>query len=311
MVDPPAHARGLGDPRIERRHLEYFIAVSECGGFKAAGERLFVAASGIAQGIRQLEHYLGVTLFERSRLGSRLTPEGRAVVGPAHRALRAFDLVVAAASEVAGLSTGTLDTISTPSLAQEPLSTLIGVFRRRHPGVRVRLTAPAAQFVSEITASIVEGENEIGVTEHPGGAVDGIRITPMYTGEIWAVCPPGTTGMAERIPRSRLVELGIIVAPYWESSDLYRQLRATCPEIDDAIVIRTEHRDSFISLAMAGAGAVLTDTVQARRAAMRGAIVARLDPPLTRDVVVVCRDSHLSPAAAAFLELCRDSGSLE
>lgn len=59
------------------RHLNYFIAVAEQGGFTRAAAMLHVSQPALSQQIRQLEETLGVQLFDRSGRNTRLTDSGK------------------------------------------------------------------------------------------------------------------------------------------------------------------------------------------------------------------------------------------
>ncbi|MEH6995110.1 LysR family transcriptional regulator [Neobacillus drentensis] len=61
-------------------HLQYIIEVSEQGTIAKAAEKLHVSHSAISQAITSMEFELGVTIFKRSRSGSQLTREGKAVI---------------------------------------------------------------------------------------------------------------------------------------------------------------------------------------------------------------------------------------
>jgi LysR family transcriptional regulator of abg operon len=60
--------------------LRDVVAVSETGSLRAAGRHLGIAQPAITRSIREIEHELGVTLFERHAKGVRLTDIGRAFV---------------------------------------------------------------------------------------------------------------------------------------------------------------------------------------------------------------------------------------
>ena len=60
--------------------LQYIIEVSELGTIAKAADKLHVSHSAISQAIANLESELGITIFNRSRSGSKCTPEGKTVV---------------------------------------------------------------------------------------------------------------------------------------------------------------------------------------------------------------------------------------
>ena len=62
------------------RHLCLFLAVAEKEHFGRAAEALGISQPPLTEHIKVLEYALKVKLFERSRQGTRLTPEGRAIL---------------------------------------------------------------------------------------------------------------------------------------------------------------------------------------------------------------------------------------
>jgi DNA-binding transcriptional LysR family regulator len=76
--------------RVNLTRIRYFLAVVDGGTVTAAAEQLHVAQPAISRQLQQLEHELGVRLFERKNHRLKLTSAGRAF------APMAADLVVQA-----------------------------------------------------------------------------------------------------------------------------------------------------------------------------------------------------------------------
>ena len=68
-----------------------FLAAVTTGSFAAAAVRVHASPSAVTERIKQLEHMLGVRLFERDKRGCRLTSAGRAFVPSAEHFVRAWD----------------------------------------------------------------------------------------------------------------------------------------------------------------------------------------------------------------------------
>lgn len=86
---------------MELRHLRYFLTVAEEQSFTKAAEKLFTAQPSLSQQIKDLEHEVGVALFDRSARKVKLTDEGQAFLIHAKQALHSSKLAVAAARQVA------------------------------------------------------------------------------------------------------------------------------------------------------------------------------------------------------------------
>jgi DNA-binding transcriptional LysR family regulator len=150
---------------MERRQLEYFIAVAEHEGFSRASAALNVSQSAISQAVAQLESELRSELFVRTGRNALLTASGRAALVPARRALRKLATVRAVVDDVMGMAGGTLDIATFPPLAEWPLGATVGEFRRLYPAVTVNIKGPRSTKGHEVAAMVRDGHCEIGFTE--------------------------------------------------------------------------------------------------------------------------------------------------
>lgn len=67
--------------------LRSFVMVAEEGNLTRAARKRHTTPSAVSEHLRHLEETLGVTLFERTRLGMTLTREGDLLLAPARKAL--------------------------------------------------------------------------------------------------------------------------------------------------------------------------------------------------------------------------------
>lgn len=120
-------------------HLRDIVAVAERGSLRGAARHLGMAQPAITRSIREIEHELGVAIFERHSKGVVLTAMGqlflRRAVSVQHELRRAREEI----DQQRGFGTGhvTVALSTVPHLALLPRA--LSPFRARFPGVSVRI----------------------------------------------------------------------------------------------------------------------------------------------------------------------------
>ncbi|MER7010236.1 LysR family transcriptional regulator [Saccharopolyspora sp. NPDC000359] len=89
---------------MELRHLRYFAAVAAEGSLSRAAERLHLTQPSLSRQIRQLEHHIGTSLFDRTASGTTLTAAGAALHRHALLLLRLADAAPDMARSAVGQS---------------------------------------------------------------------------------------------------------------------------------------------------------------------------------------------------------------
>ena len=289
---------------MDDRRLRYFLAVVDEGSVTRAARHLRVAQPSLSQALRAFERELDVQLFHRVGRGLRLSPAGEALVGPARLVLRAMDEARSAVSGVAQLRTGTLEIAALGTLAVDPMATLIGRFRERHPGVRVRVLEP--ESADAVSALVRDGSCEIGATHLP--SVDGQLIAhPLGEQELLFVCPPHTSSrQAGPMGARELAHTALVLSPPGTSTRMLLEQALASMGITPLIAVETAAREAIVPLVLAGAGAALLPAPLAHEAHRRGAIIRHARPAIRRTVGLVHRPGALSAAAKALLAIAND-----
>src|SRR5207245_341908 len=151
-------------PRMELRHLRYFLAVAEELHFGRAAARLHISQPPLSQQIRRLEKELQAPLFHRTTRHVELTNAGRVFLGEARA-------VVAQAEQAAG----TVQRASRGEIGQLVVgcalwadflngARIIRLFARRHPDVEVELRDLTA---AEQISALEGGSIHVGILRPP------------------------------------------------------------------------------------------------------------------------------------------------
>jgi DNA-binding transcriptional LysR family regulator len=278
---------------VERRHLEYFLAVAEAGSFTAAASQLHLAQPSLSQAVKALEQELGTEVFHRLPRGVTPTAAGAALLGPARQIIRDLQTAREAVTQVMGLTGGQLDIAMAPALTLDRLANCIGEFRRRYPAVRITIAQPEESFATR--ALVRTGAAELGFIDRPPDT-DELKSEVIYHQELVALLPPGSTGSPRRaLTWENLLELGLITG---RPGTLVRDLiDRWCAEEG------LDRRETGLYLVLAGAGVVVQPRPFAEFAERLGAELHPLADAPVRAISMCQRHGPLSPAARAFVDL--------
>ncbi|QKJ86880.1 HTH-type transcriptional regulator CynR [Paramixta manurensis] len=157
------------------RHIRYFLAVAEHGGFTPAAQALHVSQPTLSQQIKQLEERLGAQLFERGVRHTLLTDAGKAYLTWARRALSDLDAGERAIHDVQSLNRGSLRIGMTPTFTAFLVGPLLAAFYQRYPNITLRV---AEMSQDEIEKALIEDGLDIGIAFDERGSPD-IEVQPL------------------------------------------------------------------------------------------------------------------------------------
>jgi DNA-binding transcriptional LysR family regulator len=151
-MDMSGHASPLTrTSSVDLQHLRFAVAAAELGSFRQAAELLSVQQSTLSRCIRQLEHSIGVTVFERSSGGIKLTPAGSSVLRMARSILDEFSALITIAGSSQFGPAGRLSIGFCTSLSAGNLRATLLEFKQRFPLVDI---ATAEKSRTRLTASL-------------------------------------------------------------------------------------------------------------------------------------------------------------
>jgi LysR family transcriptional regulator, cyn operon transcriptional activator len=121
------------------RHLQTFVAVADAGGLRRAADRVNLSQPAISRQLHALEAELGVRLFDLIRRRVQLTSAGEELLQWSRRLLIDAEAFGERARALKSGQSGVLRVGAMPQLIESVLVPFLKQYRRRHPGVEIRL----------------------------------------------------------------------------------------------------------------------------------------------------------------------------
>jgi DNA-binding transcriptional LysR family regulator len=158
------------------KQLWMFVAVAEEQHFGRAAQRLGMSQPPLTEQIKVLEQALRLTLFERSRQGTRLTPEGAAILPAVQKFVEQMGQLERAVSEAAQGQTGVL-TIGAVSAAMfDAVPPIVDMLKKRMPGLAI-----SVREIDSVDAlpALERGDIDLAFARLDGLAGDTIATLPL------------------------------------------------------------------------------------------------------------------------------------
>lgn len=170
---------------IELRHLRSLAAIAETGRLAAAAERVRLTQSALSHQIRALEGHYGISLFQRTRSGLRLTPAGQRLLKLAQETLAAVLDAERDLSRLKNDTRGELRIALECHTCFDWLMPVMDEFRGRWPEVEVDLVAG---FHSDPVDLIRSGKAELVIGSRKPRGREFVTM-PLFRFEILVVLP--------------------------------------------------------------------------------------------------------------------------
>lgn len=287
------------------RQLEYVVAVADLLGFRRAAERLHVSQPTLSAQIQQVEHVLGVTIFERDKRRVLVTKAGAAVVARARRVLVAVDELIATSELERDPFAGVARIGVIPTVAPYLLAQITPPIAAAHPKLRLVFRE---EKTDDALALLRDGELDAVLLALVPGLEDLERET-IIVDRFVVAAPKGhpITRTRARGGRVKLADLAAEPILLLDDGHCFRDqalelcARAGVREAD----LRATSLATLVQMVAAGAGVTLLPAisldVENRRAQIE---VRELDgTPPSRTIVLAWR--RTSPLREVFLALAK------
>lgn len=136
--------------RLHSSALEYFLAVTEAGSFRAAARKLRIAPSAVNRHVLLLEEELGFELFERTPKQLKLSKAGELLRKHCIDTLRSFERTSEALNALRDLHTGVVRVGASESFAAEFVPYLCAKFSKEYPGVEIKVSVASSSRIIDL-----------------------------------------------------------------------------------------------------------------------------------------------------------------
>jgi LysR family transcriptional regulator, regulator of abg operon len=124
---------------MKLHHLRNVVAVVERGSLRAGAKHLGLAQPAVSRSIKELEHELGLTLFERNKFGMTLTHAGEVFVRRARAIQAEFARTLEEMEHLKGEDRGIITVGCSSATLITIVPTIINRFHVKYPNIRIKL----------------------------------------------------------------------------------------------------------------------------------------------------------------------------
>lgn len=157
-------------PRMELRHLRYFVAVAEELSFRKAAQRLGISRPALSKQVKDLEEEISVKLLDRDTVSVSLTTAGELFLKDSRKLLVRTERAIERAKQAQSGNRSKLRIGSLGIITPELLPKMLQLFNQMYPGVEVSFfeMLPAEQLdalaKSRIDIGFAHGKQVLNIT---------------------------------------------------------------------------------------------------------------------------------------------------
>ena len=191
------------------RQLAVFDAVAATCHFGRAADLLGISQPTVSTDIRSLERSLGLALFVRSNLGTRLTEAGAALLPSVRAALTSIDAVQHDVDRLRLTEQGILRVAATPSVVNRLLPGALRTLALQASGLRVEVLEVATGGVSD---ALLSGRADVGLGHLLDKPRDGGAVT-IGQDALWVLTDRGPITPEEPVVLTSMQDRELLIWP--------------------------------------------------------------------------------------------------
>lgn len=246
------------DWKMDIRRLKTFVAVAELGTVSKAAVQLHIGQPALSRQISDLQHELGLRLFDRVGRPLVLTAEGEQLLVDCRRVLSDLDSVRQRANVLRRGNEGVLKVLAPPHTIESVLSGFLPRYVQRFPHVHVKLTEALGP---EQAALLERGDAHLGIRIDPGHDAR-LDTRVLQSADVLAVGAASTElGKAGVITIEELVSHPLLLPSGYSVRRLFDA--ACClAKVHPKIMLESRASHTLLTLAEAGQGVAIVPSLQ-------------------------------------------------
>jgi len=167
------------------KQLEYFVAIASTSSYRRAAEELGVSQPALTTQVAALERALGLSLFERSRAGTLLTPAGRELLEQARQIILAMRELRENADVIAQGHQATYKLGVPPTVGPYLLPNVLPDLHKGHHRLKLYVREAPPRLLQR---ELVEGAYDLAILPLPLTS-DVLAMEPLFTEPLKFVVP--------------------------------------------------------------------------------------------------------------------------
>lgn len=294
---------------MDLRQLRQFVVLATELNYRRAAEKLNMTQPPLSIAIKRLEEDLGVKLFERDRLGVRLTIPGGVFLDEARRLLENADLAIQTTRDADKGRIGTLRICSVPSAAILLLPQVLPVFTERFPSIRIALSSGSTV---QILGELQQGGLDIAFVVPLASKYPEIEYVTMPRQQLLLAVPS-----AHRVAQRGHVNLGdlgdepLVALAHSDSPGFASEILASCQRegFHPKILQESSHALVTLPLVSAGLGMAIVPAALKRVNLDNVTYVELLDSsgaPLYYAMALAYHRKNVNPAVREFIATAQE-----
>ena len=205
------------------KQLEYFVTIAHSTNFRKAAAKLGVSQPTLTSQIAAMEEILGVQLFERSRAGTLLSPEGRDLLSLARDILDQYQHLLDTAQNSNRELGGTFRIGVSSTIGPYFLPEVLPQLHQRYPNLQLHIREGDP---GDLESGLHKGNFDFIITVLPMHSTEN-RVRPLFTEPLKIVVPQSHALVSQEKISGKMLQ-GQTVLTIDDHFHLHSQIAGLC-----------------------------------------------------------------------------------